>query len=1014
ITDLDSDQLSGATVRISTGAKTGDVLGFTAIEGNPITASWDANTMTLTLSGVASIAQYEAALKAVTFTTTEGGLPRGLTVSVTDEAEVASLVPGAALVTVIGLPPTVVTIGAPLFKLGGSPVRVITSASITDLDSDQLSGATVRIATGAKTGDVLSYSQLNGNPITASWDAETMTLTLSGVATIAQYEAALKAVTFTTTEGGLPRGLSVSVTDDAEVASLVPGAALVTVIGLPPAVVTIGAPLFKLGGSPVRVISSASITDLDSDQLSGATVRIATGAKTGDVLSFIAIEGNPITGTWDANTMTLTLSGVATIAQYEAALKAVTFTTTEGGLPRGLSVSVTDEAEVASVVPGAAMVTVIGLPPLLVVTGLPVHTIGTAPVRVASSVTITDADSTHLSGATVRISLLAQSGDVLGYNGPADGPITASWDNATKTLTLTGVATIAEYEAALKAVTFSATGSVLIARTISFSIVDETQVGGVELATVAAGAKYSLTPALTVLGTPVFRLGGTAVRVISVAEITDLDSDRMSQATLKLTGAKAGDVLNYVQLEGNPITGTWNAETMTLTLTGVATKAQYEAALKAVTFSTTEGGLPRGVTVAVADETGVESLLALPIPVTVVGLPPGLLVLGAPIHTIGTAPVRVASSVTITDADSTHLSGATVRISLLVQSGDTLWYSGPEDGPITASWDDASKTLTLSGVATIAEYEEALQSVMFSATGSVLATRTISFSVTDDTNVAALLPATVLAGSRYSLAPTVVTIGGETHVIGKAPVRIISRAEIGDIDSDYISRAEVQIALLGQPGDVLGYTGPAGPIKATWDAGSLTLTLSGVATKAQYEAALESVTFSATGGVFAIRTVSVTVTDDAGVSSVLPGTVTARAANPLAPGVFATGRAVPYSTNNSPVNPIVTAEIVDLDSDYMFGASVRISDNARGADLLAFAGLANNPITASWNNTTKTLTLSGTATKSQYEAALKAVTFYTTDAGPLFDRIRTIAITVTDDSRLIGTGSVPIAVTTLF
>ncbi|MGE2836951.1 hypothetical protein, partial [Mycobacterium sp. SMC-4] len=427
ITDLDSDQLSGATVRIATGAKTGDVLGLSAIEGNPITGTWDAETMTLTLSGAATIAQYEAALKAVTFTTTEGGLPRALTISVTDEAEVGSLVPGAALVTVIGLPPAVVTIGAPLFRLGGSPVRVISSASITDLDSDQLSGATVRIATGAKTGDVLGFSAIEGNPITGTWDANTMTLTLSGVATIAQYEAALKAVTFATTEGGLPRGLSVSVTDEAEVASLVPGAALVTVIGLPPAVVTIGAPLFRLGGSPVRVITSASITDLDSDQLSGATVRIATGAKTGDVLGFTAIEGNPITGTWDAQTLTLTLSGLATIAQYEAALKAITFSTTEGGVPRGLTVSVTDEAEVASLVPGAALVTVIGLPPAVVTIGAPLFRLGGSPVRVITSASITDLDSDQLSGATVRIANGAKTGDVLGFDAIEGNPITASW-----------------------------------------------------------------------------------------------------------------------------------------------------------------------------------------------------------------------------------------------------------------------------------------------------------------------------------------------------------------------------------------------------------------------------------------------------------------------------------------------------------------------------------------------------------------------------------------------------------
>ncbi|MCV7130007.1 hypothetical protein H7I42_23785, partial [Mycolicibacterium vanbaalenii PYR-1] len=93
-----------------------------------------------------------------------------------------------------------------------------------DLDSDNLSEATIVIATAYQDGDVLSYTAPSGSPITASWDAATRTLTLSGVATLDQYEEAIKAVTFSATEGGLSRGISFSVTDDAGVQSLVPGA----------------------------------------------------------------------------------------------------------------------------------------------------------------------------------------------------------------------------------------------------------------------------------------------------------------------------------------------------------------------------------------------------------------------------------------------------------------------------------------------------------------------------------------------------------------------------------------------------------------------------------------------------------------------------------------------------------------------------------------------------------------------------------------------------------------------
>ncbi|MCV7062224.1 hypothetical protein H7I76_20845 [Mycolicibacterium vaccae] len=281
----------------------------------------------------------------MTFTATEGGVSRAISVSVVDDTDKESLVPGAAVVTVIGLPPVVLVGGLPIFRLGGSPVKVVSSVSITDVDSENLSKATLTIGpAGYRSGDVLSYNTVEGSAITASWDSATRTLTLSGVASIAEYEAAIKAVTFTATEGGLSRSINVSVVDDTDKESLVPGAAVVTVIGLPPVVLVGGLPIFRLGGSPVKVVSSVTITDVDSENLSKATLTIGpAGYKAGDVLSYVAAEGGSITASWDAATRTLTLSGVASIAEYEAAIKAVTFSATEGGVSRSILVSVTDD-----------------------------------------------------------------------------------------------------------------------------------------------------------------------------------------------------------------------------------------------------------------------------------------------------------------------------------------------------------------------------------------------------------------------------------------------------------------------------------------------------------------------------------------------------------------------------------------------------------------------------------------------------------------------------------------------
>ena len=62
-----------------------------------------------------------------------------------------------------------------------------------------MSGATVSIAAGFLSGDVLNATNLDGGTIAASYNSATGVLTLSGTDSVAAYQAALDSVTFGST-----------------------------------------------------------------------------------------------------------------------------------------------------------------------------------------------------------------------------------------------------------------------------------------------------------------------------------------------------------------------------------------------------------------------------------------------------------------------------------------------------------------------------------------------------------------------------------------------------------------------------------------------------------------------------------------------------------------------------------------------------------------------------------------------------------------------------------------------
>jgi hypothetical protein len=201
VADVDNATLTGATVSISSGFTAGDELGF--VNTPQITGSYNSGTGVLTLTGTATLAQYQTALRSISYRNTSDNpstASRTVTYQVNDGTAMSNQ--GAKGVTVVAVndAPVVANIEAStLAYTENDPATAIsTTLTVADVDSANLVGATVAITSGFATGqDVLGFSNQNG--ITGSYNAATGVLTLTGASSVANYQTALRSITYANT-----------------------------------------------------------------------------------------------------------------------------------------------------------------------------------------------------------------------------------------------------------------------------------------------------------------------------------------------------------------------------------------------------------------------------------------------------------------------------------------------------------------------------------------------------------------------------------------------------------------------------------------------------------------------------------------------------------------------------------------------------------------------------------------------------------------------------------------------
>ncbi|MCZ0731695.1 hypothetical protein [Mycolicibacterium iranicum] len=1070
ITDSDSTTLSGATVTVRASGLlgtfvSGDKLNFA--NGNGILGSYNTGTGVLTLSGNATLAQYEAALEAVTFSATQGGgllgalSDRTIVVSVTDEISRTSDEALASVKVANPVTPSVSLSGTTTFVLGYSHVVALPSVTISDSDSPMLSGAKVTVRKDDLlfpdyvSGDTLNFTNQNGISIVSNTNG---VLTLAGDATVAQYKAALESITFSATQvidgllgGTVSRKLTVTVTDELGLTSDAKTGTARVVRPTAPSVSVSGAtPTYTVGKAGVVVLPTVTIADSESMTLTKATVTVRkddflfSDVVSGDKLNFS--DQNGITGSYNTNTGVLTLTGTASLANYTTALQSVTFTATQvidglisGTVGRTITLTVTDETNLTSDSFSASVNVVRSVAPTVSLSGGPQTVVlGKTGAAVLPTVTITDSDSNVLTGAKVKVTAAPAlipvhiAGDTFNFASQNGISIVS---NSAGVLTLTGNATVAHYKAALESITFSATSpgglfGALLDRTFTVTVTDDSTATSNEVSR-AVNIANPVLPTVSVSGpVPTFVIGKSIVTALPTVTMSDSDSSTLSKAIVTVktddgifSTVVGGDVLGFNNTNPWGISGGYSNGV--LTLTGNASLANYTSALQSVTFSATQNTTDRVLTVAVTatDDLNQASDTASATVKVAFPAPPTLSVSGAtPTYLFGRSGVKLLPAVAIGDSDSATLSGARVTVVGTILgipssfvSGDALGFTN-QNGISIAS--NMNGVLTLTGTATLAQYKTALESITFSATegGGVFGAfvdRAVTITVTDEINrTSDEVSRSVKVDNP---APATVSVSGSTptYLIGRAGVVALPSVTIKDSDSTEVAGAKVSVKTdeffpSVVAGDVLGFNNSnAWGITGSYSGGVLALT--GTASVTNYQLALMSITFSTTADTADRRlTITVTGADDQSVAS-SEASRTVKVGTTVTPTVSPSGMTPTfYLTKSSPLIALPGVTVGDPDSPLLSGASVTVKAGSTvvGSDVLAFNNSNAWGITGTFSNGVMSLT--GSASAANYQAALQSITF----AATTNTTTRTLTVTVTspDDTTSTATATASIAV----
>ena len=955
ITDSDDTELTSATVTL-TNPDTDDVLVFNGTPPPGITASlYDPLTGILTLTGTASLAAYQTALLQITFDNT-GTTPstdtRNIDVVVNDGTAASNLAHAIIHVAQVNNAPVVdldaddSTVDGTSFRAtfteGGAPIPIADiDTLITDADSTTLASATITL-TDPQAGDLLAASgALPGGIMASSYDPGTGILTLSGVASLADYETALEAIRFSSAGDNPVAGnriIQVVVNDGTDDSQ--PATSLVTVVAVNDAPINTVPAAQTVDEDTTLPIAGVSVADSDSSALT-TTLSVAHG-----ILNVTAGPGVTFNGT-----ASVTITGTA--AQINTALAGLAYTGNLDFNGADTLTVATSDATATDTDTIAITVNPVNDAPINAVPGA--QTVAEDTILPIAGVSVADIDSSALT------TTLSVAHGIL--NVTAGAGVTG---NGTASVTIAGTA--AQINAALAGLAYTGNLDFNGADTLTVATSDATST---DTDTIA----ITVNP---VNDTPVLNLDansstiggvdylttftGSAIAIVDTdVSILDTDSPSLVSATITLTNPHAGDSLTVdtPPLPGGIAASVYDPVTGVLTLTGTASRADYQAALQQIVFNTTDPSTEtRIIDVVVNDGTAASNIAHAIVEVVefnanapTVDLDASTLP-GTSYHTTFTesgTPVAIADTDTlIGDPDiGSTIASATIRLTN-PQAGDLLTADPvalPLPGGITASaYNPVTGTLTLSGVASFTDYETALEAIRFSAAGDtpVAGNRIIQVTVNDGTfdsqPATSLVTVVAVNDAPINTVPAAQTVDEDT-------ILAIAGVSVADIDSSALTTT------LSVAHGILNVT--AGP--GVSGNGTASVTIAGTAT--EINAALAGLAYAGNLDFNGADTLTVATSD---ATSTDTDTI-AITVNPV---------------NDAPVNTVPAAQTVAEDTILpIAGVSVADSDSSALTTTLSVAHGTLNVTDGPGVTGNGTASVSITGTAAEINAALAGLAY---------------------------------------
>ncbi|KRA39091.1 hypothetical protein ASD81_11110 [Nocardioides sp. Root614] len=748
----------------------------------------------------------------------------------------------------------------------------------------------------------------------------------------------------------------------------------------PPVVTTsAGTTAYTENGAALVVDGAVTVTDTDNANLAGATVQITGGLVSAqDTLSLTPPSG--ITVGYDAATGKLTLSGNALVATYQTALRGVRYSNSSEN-PATANRTVTFVANDGTAPSNSATKTVsvaaVNDPPLVGLEGAVLaYTENAAATPITVTGPLTDPDSANFAGGTYTadFSVGGQAEDRLAIRnqGVAAGQIGVSGANVTYggttigtfaggnpgttplVVTLNASATPTAVQALHRNVTYAnaSNNPVTASRTVRVVVSDGdggTSGAGIRTITVAS---VNDAPAVSVFEAAAlaYTENAAATPITATVTVTDVDSADFATGTLTVDFSAGGLAEDRLAVAGGTTIGTvvggTNGTTpLVITLNATATPAAVQALLRSITYanvSESPSTAARTVRAVVTDgDGGTSATRTRTINVTAVEDAPVVTAsAGTTPYTEQAAATVVDPGLTATDLDAGNVTGATVTV-VSALAGDTLHFT--TQGTITGVF--ASNVLTLSGTATLAQYQAALRTVQFSnaSNNAPGATRVIGFRITAP--VASNTSNKTIAITQVN-DPSVVNLdgaGGLPYAEQAGSVNAFGpAATVVDPDSATLASLSVTVSAgFDASFDTVRLNPTITGFTPTFTGGVLTLTRAG-GTVAEYQNALRNVQFGNTdndpdhrndgtpNALDASRTLSVVVNDGTLTSSPVTRVVTIAPINdaPAAPSVLPTVAGV---RNTTLVSGVTTPEPHVVRSAVPFVGNAVDPDNLESA-----------------------------------------------------------------------------------